>query len=226
MIVDGQRVRALESNAAWASKSADNTLIGQQTLARPSSGPTIVDTQQKINDIEASIGGFQTQIDAVVSDVAALQALDTFIYLGAWDASTNTPTLADLDGGSGVGAGATYRVSVAGTVDFGSGPISFNVNDRLVYRFDGIWEKWDTTDDEPLTKVEYRTITPAEESAKQITLVETPFVPGEVMLDVKGGVAQFYGDDFTVSGNILSWSGLGLDGLLAQNDKVRILYTY
>lgn len=57
-------------------------------------------------------------------------------YEGTWDASTNTPTLAD-----GVGnAGMVYLVSVAGTQDLGSGPITFAVGDWVVYS-GTIWEK-------------------------------------------------------------------------------------
>src|SRR5690606_10667672 len=40
---------------------------------------------------------------------------------GSWDASTNTPTLAD---GSGT-IGWVYTVSVAGTQDLGSGSVSY-----------------------------------------------------------------------------------------------------
>lgn len=54
---------------------------------------------------------------------------------GYWNASTNTPTLAD-----GIGdAGDFYYVDVAGTQDLGSGEIVFNVGDRVLY--DGtIWK--------------------------------------------------------------------------------------
>lgn len=48
---------------------------------------------------------------------------------GAWDASTNTPTLAD---GTGT-AGHYYTVSAAGTVDFGNGDISFTTADYVYY---------------------------------------------------------------------------------------------
>lgn len=82
----------------------------------------------------------------------ALQSLETFIealpdpfvYLGLWDASTNTPTLSD-----GVGTnGEVYFVSVAGTADFGSGPITFAVGDKVVYNGAlGEWEKWDNTNE-------------------------------------------------------------------------------
>ncbi len=72
-------------------------------------------------------------------------------YLGTWDASTNTPTLSD-----GTGTENTwYRVNVAGTQDLGSGPISFNVGDKVVYNASGVWEKWDTNDE--VTSVHGRT---------------------------------------------------------------------
>lgn len=52
-----------------------------------------------------------------------------FQYQGAWDASTNTPTLSDATGTPGY----VYRTSVAGTQDLGSGPITFNVGDLVIY---------------------------------------------------------------------------------------------
>lgn len=57
-------------------------------------------------------------------------------YEGTWDASTNTPTLEDGTGD----AGMVYLTTVAGTVDFGSGPITFAVGDWAVYN-GSIWQK-------------------------------------------------------------------------------------
>lgn len=57
-------------------------------------------------------------------------------YKGNWDASTNTPTLADGTGN----AGDVYRVNVAGSQNLGSGTISFDVGDWVVYN-GSIWEK-------------------------------------------------------------------------------------
>lgn len=447
-ISDGQRVRALESNAAWASKTADNTLTGKQTLARPASGATVVDVQQSINDINSDIVTIENDITNLQSDVATLQSLDTFIYVGVWNALTNSPSLADGDGGSTYGVGATYRVDTAGTQDLGSGSQVFEIGDKVVYNVSGIWEKWDTNDADislddlddvnapvapqrsllqkgpstwdvlnpneiasnaaltgvdqvvpatdgffkvvrltnasltsiegigytydqqklilvndtgtsftvlddsaatpsqgfltgtgadielsdqqtlllvydsvesrwrviggtgvggvgfqetpggaingantvfgPLTyipssdesilvfidgillkntewtktgmnvqlsvapvlgqsifvfymtqgsipplpiisgvwKTEYRTLTAGEITAKQISLVQTPAATGEVLLDLIGGGAQFYGDDFVVSGSTLSWNGLSLDGLLSTGDKLRVGYVY
>ena len=57
-------------------------------------------------------------------------------YKGTWDASTNTPTLADGTGDTG----DFYLVSVAGTQDLGSGETAFAEGDRVIY--DGIvWQK-------------------------------------------------------------------------------------
>lgn len=61
--------------------------------------------------------------------------------LGNWNASTNSPTLAD-----GVGdVGDTYRVSVAGTQNLGSGSLTFEVGDWIYYA-SGVWYKLDATD--------------------------------------------------------------------------------
>lgn len=50
-------------------------------------------------------------------------------FKGVWDAATNTPTLTN-----GVGnAGDVYLCNVAGTVNFGAGPITFAVGDYAVY---------------------------------------------------------------------------------------------
>jgi len=57
-------------------------------------------------------------------------------YVGIWDADTNTPTLVD---GTGT-AGDFYRVIVAGTQDLGSGSITFEVGDDVMYN-GTIWER-------------------------------------------------------------------------------------
>jgi hypothetical protein len=52
-------------------------------------------------------------------------------YMGTWDASTNTPSLANGD--PNYNTGAVYTVSVAGQVNFGAGAITFRVGDWAVY---------------------------------------------------------------------------------------------
>ena len=58
-------------------------------------------------------------------------------YQGTWNASTNTPTLANGTGS----AGDVYRVSVAGTAL----SLTFEVGDYIIYN-GSTWEKSDTTD--------------------------------------------------------------------------------
>lgn len=80
----------------------------------------------------------------------ALQALETDLdsipdplyYAGTYDAATNTPALSNADTGV---SGALYQVTVAGTQDFGAGPITFAIGDKVVNN-GTIWEKWDHTD--------------------------------------------------------------------------------
>jgi len=59
-------------------------------------------------------------------------------YLGVWNASTNSPTLAD-----GTGVSSTYYiVSIAGTQNLGSGEQTFTAGDKVIYN-GTIWQKQD-----------------------------------------------------------------------------------
>jgi hypothetical protein len=76
-------------------------------------------------------------------------------------------------------------------------------------------------------KVEYRTLTSGEASAKALTLTQTPLTASNVMVDVIGGGAQEYGVDYSVTGSTLGWTGLGLDSFpLVVGDKIRIVYWF
>lgn len=69
-------------------------------------------------------------------------------YQGVYNATTNTPTLSDYASGAAAGdnVGNVYRVTVAGSQNFGSGSISFTVGDYVILNALGKWEKSDTTD--------------------------------------------------------------------------------
>ena len=65
---------------------------------------------------------------------------------GAWDASANSPALAD---GTGT-KGHYYTVSAAGSVDFGNGSITFTTDDWVFY--DGTrWRKADNAESATFT---------------------------------------------------------------------------
>jgi hypothetical protein len=57
-------------------------------------------------------------------------------YKGTWNAATNTPTLANGTGDTG----DVYICNVAGTVNFGAGPITFAVGDYVIYS-GSIWQR-------------------------------------------------------------------------------------
>jgi len=59
---------------------------------------------------------------------------------GFWNASTNTPTLANSVGVQGY----YYVVSVGGTVNFGAGNITFTVGDWVYYNTANQWVKFET----------------------------------------------------------------------------------
>lgn len=57
-------------------------------------------------------------------------------YKGTWNAATNTPTLVNGTGNQG----DVYLCNVAGTTDFGAGPITFFVGDQVIYS-GAIWQR-------------------------------------------------------------------------------------
>lgn len=72
--------------------------------------------------------------------------------------------------------------------------------------------------------VQYFTLNGSQISAKAVTLGSAPGTPNFTRVDIIGGITQEYGADFTVSGNQLSWSGLGMEPILAAGDKLVVSY--
>jgi len=105
---------------------------------------TVLDKASEISydDSGAAItaDNVQDAVDALDAVITALP--DPIYYAGTWNATTNTPTLDNADVGA---EGRLYRVTVAGTVDFGAGNISFDIGDSVVNN-GAIWEKWDHSD--------------------------------------------------------------------------------
>lgn len=93
--------------------------------------------ESKINSSEKGANNGVATLDSG-GKVPATQLPSTVMELqGSWNASTNTPTLAD-----GVGSiGDVYEVTVAGTQNLGSGSITFAVGDWAVYAASGVWYK-------------------------------------------------------------------------------------
>lgn len=121
-------------------------------------------------------------------------------------------------------------------VDFdptlGANLVSFS-NPRLVRKYDRAILYKSTTTDWVLTvetrrsnfaKPEYREITAAEYAAKQLLLVDEPLVPDNTIFDFVNGGAAVYNEDFIVEGSLLKWDGRGLESIISEGDKIRVVY--
>ena len=74
--------------------------------------------------------------------------------------------------------------------------------------------------------VEEYTLTSIMIASKQFSLLHTPIDPSNMDIEIVGGPDLLYGVDYTIlSGNILSWAGLALDGgPLSVNDTIEVSY--
>lgn len=96
---------------------------------------------QKSEFVTTSTAGAPIKLDGSGKIATAQLPFSVMTYEGMWNASTNTPALADGTGD----AGMYYIVSTSGSQNLGSGSISFNAGDSVIY--DGaVWQKLDMTD--------------------------------------------------------------------------------
>jgi hypothetical protein len=142
----GYALPTTASQANW-----DDAYNNKITAVSFNSG-TLTLTQQDTGTLTTSLDGRYILLSekAAVNGVATLDSSgkipssqlpsSVFEYKGLWNAATNTPTLADGTGDPG----DVYQCNVAGTVNFGSGPVTFAVGDLVIY--DGTeWQKSDST---------------------------------------------------------------------------------
>lgn len=90
---------------------------------------------ERIQLIDGYTEGYYLKI-GVNGNVEVSAISGAMVYKGTWDASTNTPTLANGTGTNGW----YYRVVVGGTQNLGSGNITFSAGDDVLY--DGlVWQR-------------------------------------------------------------------------------------
>lgn len=159
----------------------------------------------------AAANGIAT-LDASGKLPSSQLTVDAFEYKGTWDASTNTPTLANGTGNTG----DIYQCTVAGSVNFGAGAISFAVGDKVAYN-GSVWEKWDMSDsvdsvngqtgavvldaaDLLYAQADPADWTIADNSAISATLDEV----GNRLVALEGASVQFAQEKFTLSAGDIS----------------------
>ena len=139
------------------------TLTASRALVSDGSGvvSTSAATATEVGFLSGVTSAIQTQINGKISSsekgsangVATLDSggkvpvsqLPNSImeYQGTFDPTgLGTPILSNGTGNTG----DVYRVTVAGSYNFGGGAITFDVGDYAIYNSSGIWEKADTTD--------------------------------------------------------------------------------
>jgi hypothetical protein len=111
---------------------ADNT----SDLDKPISTATQSALDDKIDDTEKGANNGVATLDGGGKIPASQLPSTVMEFKGTWDASNNTPSLSNGTGDNG----DVYLNTVAGSVDFGAGLISFEIGDWAVYG-NGAWQK-------------------------------------------------------------------------------------
>jgi hypothetical protein len=89
-----------------------------------------------VNALGINVANGIPQLDSNAKILVSQLPNSVMEYKGTWNASTNTPTLANGTGNQG----DVYLCNVAGTVNFGAGAITFAVGDQVIYS-GSIWQK-------------------------------------------------------------------------------------
>lgn len=70
---------------------------------------------------------------------------------------------------------------------------------------------------------EYHTVTASEVLAKQFSLIKDP-AGINICIDIIEGTSQQPGVDYQITGRVVSWDGLALDGVIEAGDIIRCIY--
>lgn len=117
--------------------------------------------------------------------------------------------------------------SLIATPDLGQTAVFIDLDKKLKLKLDdGTIVDYGAGILNPVLVVEYVTLSGAQIASAEINLMHTPMTANQVTLDIISGSAQVFGDDYTVSGSVLSWSGKSLESLLVEGDKLRVQYYY
>ena len=158
-----------------------------------------------------------SRLALVAYDDMIVHQLDTdeiFIFnidTGLWELSAGPSTVIQVGTGNGLSlTGNTLSLDLANATAAGAMSSADFVKLSTLANFNFSSEVF--------------TLTSTNISQSKITLSQTPLDPEGLSFLPDGGIPQRYGVDFTIVGNDIIWSGMGLDGFLEVNDVIRVSY--
>lgn len=122
-------------------KTIDGDLNTLQDIPQSAVTGLSTDLGNKVNTSSVGAASGVASLDTNGKVPGAQLPNSIMTYEGLHNVSTNSPALTDASGD----AGQVYRVSVAGTRNYGSGNITLDVGDYLIHS-GSVWQKADTTD--------------------------------------------------------------------------------
>jgi len=205
--VDGLEVKVNDTITAtdnlWSSSKISNELSNKASISYVDNAVAGLKWKQPVIDFKT-----QSELDAL-----SPQAGDRYIVTDG----TNANKIAEYNGSAW-----TY------ITPSDNWTLIRKSNDKA-YTYDGDTTSWIEVGgitQQEIDVVEEFTLTSTDITNKKVILTYTPVNANYVRLDVIGGGAQDNGADFSVNVTTkeLSWSGLGLDGILEAGDILRVTY--
>ena len=135
-LIGAQASVTLQQVTDNGNETTDPIITGGLTLSNLSDGVLKTNSYGLVGTYGYGLANGVATLDSGGKIPAAQLPSSVMEYKGTWNASTNTPTLADGTGDNG----DVYLVNVAGSQNLGSGTISFAVGDWVVYN-GTIWQK-------------------------------------------------------------------------------------
>lgn len=133
-----QRALTVDANGELTSSNVTSSELGQLAGV---TGPIQTQISAKVDSSEKGAANGIATLDGTGKIPAAQLPSAVMEFKGNWNASTNSPSLANGTGDSG----DVYRTSVAGTQNLGSGNITFAVGDLVIYN-GSVWQRSPASD--------------------------------------------------------------------------------
>lgn len=131
---DGAAFGQVSVKANLVAAPTNGDILVTNGLGQPIDSAKVFSTDVTLGGVSSSNSNIPTQL--AVKTFVNNATSNIYNFIGMWNASTNTPTLAD---GTGT-LSDTYVVNVAGSQNLGHGLVAYNVGDLVVYTAGNIWD--------------------------------------------------------------------------------------